>query len=425
MTCSTTPIWRRLIVILTGVWLSADWGIGQTAFSGPYQFNRTIANPEPGWDTPFGLSLALDDNKVLVGGLPHEARFFDLSGNFISALKDPTPNTESGFGISSSLSGNRVLVGDYTDSTKGLYIGQAHLFDAASGALLHTLDDPTPTDGDLFGYATSLSDSYMLIGDRRDSTDGFQVGQAHLFDVQSGAKLRTLHSPDGFVTSEFGTSVAIHNNYAVIGAPGALWGVGRCYLFDVASGELLRTFESPKPASSGRFGHSIAFDGERILIGAPLSEHGVVNIGQAYLFDAKSGLLLRTFDSPTAAYQEQFGVSLALDGDNALIGASRYPLGNSRVGLAHLFSTSTGNLLQTFNDPTPSYDGFFGATIAINDKYVAIGAPGQRDSDYLFTIGEAHLYRIPEPASNVAFVIGAAASLCIRCRRRVCLEQSC
>ena len=49
--------------------------------------------------------------------------------------------------------------------------------------LLQTFDDPTVTGGDVFGDAVALEGDRLLIGAPGDDTQGGNVGQAHLFDL--------------------------------------------------------------------------------------------------------------------------------------------------------------------------------------------------------------------------------------------------
>jgi hypothetical protein len=80
-----------------------------------------------------------------------------------------------------------VLFGANGDSTQGASRGEAHLFDATTGALLQTFDDPTPTSADLFGTSVALSGNRVLIGAFQDDTQGTGVGQAHLFELAANA----------------------------------------------------------------------------------------------------------------------------------------------------------------------------------------------------------------------------------------------
>jgi hypothetical protein len=91
--------------------------------------------------------------------------------------------------------------------------------------------------------------------------------------------------------------------------------------------------------------------------------------------DATS-LLKQTFNDPTVTTGDQFGVSVAIDGNNVLIGANGDDTNGNFVGQAHLFDATTGNLLQTFDDPTVTTNDSFGASVAIDGNNVLIGAGG-------------------------------------------------
>ena len=281
------------------------------------------------------------------------------------------------FGTSVALDGGRALIGAFGDDTRGTEVGQAHLFDAATGALLATLDDPTVTGADDFGFSVALEGDLVLIGAVGDDTQGPNVGQAHLFDATSGALLRTFDDPTVTSNDFFGSSVALHGNRVLIGARGdATQGgsVGQAHLFDSNSGALLQTFDDPTVTGGDEFGTSVALQGDRVLIGAWRDDTQGANVGQAHFFDATTGALLQTFDDPTVTAGDRFGISVALDGDRALIGAPFDDTHGTNVGQAHLFDTTTGNLLQSFDDPTVTGSDEFGTSVALQGDRVLIGA---------------------------------------------------
>ncbi len=161
--------------------------------------------------------------------------FSPAYGILLQTFDDPTVTTSDGFGNSVSISGNNVLVGAPFDDTNGLNVGQAHLFDATTGALLQTFNDPTVTALDFFGSSVSISGNNVLVGAVGDNTNGADVGQAHLFDATTGA--------------------------------------------------LLQTFDDPTVTTSDRFGFSVSISGNNVLVGALDDDTNGVNVGQAHLFD--------------------------------------------------------------------------------------------------------------------------------------------
>ena len=131
---------------------------------------------------------------------------------------------------------------------------------------------------------------------------------------------------------------------------------------------LSQTFNDPTPTIKDQFGTSVAIDGNNVLIGAAGDKTNGVAVGQAHLFDAVTGSLLQTFNDPTVTSEDRFGRSVAIDGDNVLIGALFDETSAPNVGQAHLIDAATGNLLQTFNDPTIL--DRFGRSVAIDGNNV-------------------------------------------------------
>jgi hypothetical protein len=110
--------------------------------------------------------------------------------------------------------------------------------------------------------------------------------------------------------------VAVSNDYVLVGAgmdPTWAFASGAAYLFNAQTGAYLRTFTNPTPAVVDMFGWSVALSGNNILIGAPGDDTGAGDAGAVYLFDALSGALLRTFTNPAPAVSDTFGYAVAVE----------------------------------------------------------------------------------------------------------------
>ncbi|MEX2093068.1 MAG: hypothetical protein WD971_10350, partial [Pirellulales bacterium] len=298
--------------------------------------------------------LALAVAGALIHGAASGAPL-DLQQSFLN----PSPNANDLFGQSVSLSGGIALVGASLDGTTGSGSGRAYVFDAATGALLRTLENPIPGPlaNDFFGVSVSLSGTQALIGAHNDDTSGTNAGAAYLFDITTGTLSRTFPNPGPapITFDTFGLAVAVSDNRALISAPGddtGASGSGAVYLFDTTTGALLRTFTNPTPAASDSFGFTVALSGTKALIGATGDDTGAMNSGAAYLFDTITGALLHTFTNPTPALNDMFGTSIALSATRALIGASQDDTAGFNEGAAYLYDLA-GNLLQTLLIPTP------------------------------------------------------------------------
>ena len=132
-----------------------------------------------------------------------------------------------------------------------------------------------------------------------------------------------LLAPDGAPNDFFGNSVAIDGNFALVGAQGdddSGGNSGSAYLFDATSGDLFHKFLAPDGNVDNRFGTSVAVNEDFALIGARLGDGSGTNSGSVYLFDVNSGEFLQNLIAPDGADGDQFGFSVALDGDLTLIG---------------------------------------------------------------------------------------------------------
>ncbi|MEE8451011.1 MAG: hypothetical protein V3R99_03820, partial [Thermoguttaceae bacterium] len=301
-------------------------------------------------------------------------------------LENPTPDQWSQFGRFVAAVGDNVLVGShYDDLADEPDAGAAYLFDGTTGEVLHTLISPNPVENDKFGRAVAGFGEDLLIGAPLDDTAAVDSGAVYLFDGQTGDVLRTLLSPTGGINDQFGRAIAAVGNNILVGArfddsaaeDGSIEDAGAAFLFDGATGELLQTFQSPTPAGNAQFGYSVSPMGENVLIGARYDETGAAGLGAVYLFDSATGNLLQTFRNPTqraSGDPSGFGRSVAAVGDNVLVGARLDDSGVDGAGSAFLFDGATGVVLHVFTSPTPVGGEDFGFDVAASGDDVLVGA---------------------------------------------------
>ena len=165
---------------------------------------------------------------------------------------------------------------------------------------------------------------------------------------------------------------------------------GAVHVFSRENASLVRTLRQPRPDRNDQFGHSVAVLGNDILVGAPRGDEGAEDAGSAYRYDGASGELLQTFVSPTARGGDEFGMSIAAVGANVLVGARRDDRSARHAGAAYLFDGATGELLHTFVSPTPQRNDHFGATVAAVGDNVIIAAP--EDDTVFNNAGAAYLF---------------------------------
>jgi outer membrane protein assembly factor BamB len=157
--------------------------------------------------------------------------------------------------------------------------------------------------------------------------------------------VQTLTSPNAHNYSEFGSSVAISGSLAVVGAynenaSGYSW-AGHAYVFNAKTGALIQTLISPDPQADGEFGSSVSVSGNIAMVGAPIETvGGFSQAGCAYVFNAKTGALIQTLTSPNAR-SGYFGASIAISGSLAVAGVGGETAGGFS-GAGHAYTYSKG-----------------------------------------------------------------------------------
>lgn len=408
-------------------------GAGADAFAGPLVLQQSIDNPTPDGTDLFGQSVSMSCGIALVGATldsttasgSGQAYLFNLAtGALLRTLANPTPAINDFFGQRVSISGNLALVGAQNDDTLATNAGAAYLFDVASGALLRTFFDPgaLPVSLDNFGHAVAVSGNRVLISANLDDAGATNAGAAYLFDANTGALLRTFLNPAPASGDQFGSEVALFGNYALIATPFDDAGAtdsGSVYLYDTTTGALLRTFTNPTPAASDNFGTCIALSGSRVLAGAVQDDTLGFNEGAAYLFDFATGNLLDTLLIPSKNGDSEFlGQSCALSNTYALVGAAFDNSVATDGGGAYLFDAITGALLQEIFDPTPGSGDRFGFAAALDGSIALIGA--QTDRVGSLTPGRVFDYvpqSLPEPPT-LGLLVLVIAGLTMTTRKR-------
>jgi hypothetical protein len=318
-----------------------------------------------------------------------------------------------GFGQSVAVSGDYAIVGvREEDDAGGEGSGKAYIFNNSTGALLHTLNNPnaygTSAD-DRFGESVAISDTYAIVGAyHEDEAGGDASGKAYIFDVTTGALLRTLNNPNAYSTSEydqFGPSVAISGNYAIVGAPyeDAAGGdsSGKAYIFNVTTGALLRTLNNPSASAYDYFGYAVAISGTYAIVGAHReADAGGTQSGEVYIFNISTGALLHTLSNPNAydtSAGDNFGYSVAITDTYAIVGAQyEDDAGGSASGKAYIYNVSTGALLHTLNNPNAygtSSGDYFGSAVTISGNYAIVGAYGEDDAGG-DSSGKVYIYNV-------------------------------
>jgi hypothetical protein len=262
----------------------------------------------------------------------------------------------------------------------------AYLLDGSTGKLLRSFIAPATAKGRFFGWYVAAVGKNVLIADPADETDGKTpdgrtTGRAYLFNGLTGELLRTFGNPEPENYIAFGQAVSgIGDNRVLVGATFKDRSMGAAFLFDAATGKMLQVFRKPKGTTKVNPMYAcVTAIAENVLVNAPEDDTGAEGAGCVYMFDSSTGKLVSTFLNPTPTAGDNFGSVIATSGNNVLIGAGYTTISGKRTGAAYLFDRGTGKLLHTFLNPTPGEAGatgqgdIFGRSVAFVGNNVLIG----------------------------------------------------
>ena len=186
----------------------------------------------------FGQSVAISGSTVVIGAWGHKrpagaAYVFTGSGKTWSQTVELHPSNPAAYdaGISVGVSGPVIVVGAFGQNNA---TGAAYVF-AQSGGTWTQSAELTPSDGapdDFFGEAVAVSGTAIVVGAHQHAS---VTGAAYVYTESGAAWPQTseLVASDGAPGDQFGVSVALSGNTAVIGAQGHDSGAGAAYVFRV------------------------------------------------------------------------------------------------------------------------------------------------------------------------------------------------
>ena len=356
----------------------------------------------------FGWSVALDRDTAVVGSIFNAAYVFARSGGTWTLQQKITASDGIGFELfGSAVAVNRdtIVVGSlFSGDLSSPYSGAAYVF-VRSGGIWAERQKLTPNDPmtwGRFGYSVAINGDTILIGTPGASDAGSTSGAAYIFARTAGvwALHQKLTASDASAGNEFGDSVALTSDTAVVGSPlsgDAGFASGAAYVF-VRNGTAWnqqQKLTASDPAPLDAFGYSVAVTGDTAVIGAPSDSRGSFP-GSAYAF-TRSGGLWSQHDKLTAAGGApggEFGFSVALGEDKLVVGSVSDDTLGLDAGSAYVFARSGGawNQQQKLTASDGSALGLFGFSVAVSSDTILVGSP---DSGFPQTVpysGSAYVY---------------------------------
>ncbi len=351
----------------------------------------------------FGFSVALSGDTAVIGALRDDndvngidsgsAYVFTRSGTTWSRQAKLTATDGAAndtFGGNVALSGDTAVIGALgdDDDVSGVDSGSAYVF-TRSGTTWSQQAKLTATDGaagDEFGYSVALSGDTAVIGAARDDDNGNDSGSAYVF-TRSGttwSQQAKLTTADGAAGDVFSISVALSGDTAVIGADlddekGDNSGAAYVFTRSGTTWSQQAKLTANDGAAGDLFGIRVALSAVTAVIGAARDDDKGDNSGAAYVF-IRSGTTWSQQAKLTAAdgaANDRFGTRVAISGDTAVIGAILDDDKGDNSGSAYVFTRSGASWRQQAKliATDGAADDVFGWSVALSGDTAVIGAP--------------------------------------------------
>lgn len=288
-----------------------------------------------------------------------------------------------------------------------------------------------------FGYSVDIAGDRAIVGAKEEYSDEqgnnpiTEAGAAYIYEIDSlgvWVLVQKIVASDRWEGDQFGTSVAIWGDFALIGAPkededangqNPLTHAGSAYLFqrDVNGvwNEILKiTAPQADRGTDFNFGVKVAMDRDFFLISSAEDSWDtggttlVEKTGAVYIYErstANNWFLTQKVVANDRRVGDRFGSSLDVDGSRVVVGCHFQDYDENGGGIvngagaAYVFEREGNGIwlqVQKLVAPDRDVSDYFGFSCSIYGSTIAIGAIQEQEDETggnaLFTAGAAYIY---------------------------------
>lgn len=423
-------MWRTLYL---SVILAAASGVCTVAGAFNPAPDLSLAGAGAGLPTArfFGQSVSANGQNLAVGapgsaalGAPGSVWVYTRNGDdytLLNVLQAPSPAAGDGFGQHVQFSGTSLIVGAPFRTVSGVSRrGEVYIYNLVAGqyTLAQTLVPGVAlAQDDWFGFHLSADVGWLAVGVPRAGLN--DEGQVQLYRYDGNLEAWVYHSAIDSALSNIrlGIRVLTRGTRVLVSAvdefasPNTL---SRGYVYEYlrsGNGAAATFAQAQKFRSSVQivdspqaFGSALALsdDGTQLLVGAPFDlEADSDQRGAAFAFTRVGGQWVQAqrIASPAGAPAENFGASIAFNGNNrVLIGDFREAFGSAgQVGAVHQYDL-TGNigaqnwvLSRSWLRGAGTDQDFFGNALTFSDGHLIVGSSGHNDGANA-DVGRVYVY---------------------------------
>ena len=246
-----------------------------------------------------------------------------------------------------------------------------------------------------YGTSVDITENFAIVGASRETVAS---GAAYIYSKDNQGTWsysQRLAAADPNQGAEYGGGVKFSDDYLVVAAGRAdvsgTQRAGALYIYDYQNnnwefGTKLIASDMSDDAKLGMNPTSLDVDSNTIVAGAP-GENGWV--GSVYVFTKEAGTWAETQKilSPNSQGSDVFGVGVSISGDYLVVGANEV---DGRKGAAYVYLKNSGgtfDYVQTLMASDAANNNFFGTSISLSGDQLVVGAYGanlEQGAAYIF-----------------------------------------
>ena len=248
----------------------------------------------------------------------------------------------------------------------------------------------TASDGKLnasFGFRVSINGDYCIIGAEGDDENGKLSGAAYIFKRvgTNWIEQAKLTPSDGEANDQFGNSVSIEGDYAVVGAFGDEY-TGSVYIFKHEGDVWIETTKI-KPLTGKYFGRCVDIEGDYLVISDDGDEENGLNAGAVFIYERSGSDWIQTnkilpLDGKA---RDEFGKYLSKSGDYIIVSG---PCDDEDGGSAYIFQRFDSDWIQVAKLNASDDGGYFGWSVSMDGDYAVVGSHANNQ-----TKGAAYVFK--------------------------------
>jgi len=271
----------------------------------------------------------------------------------------------------------------------------------------HPIVDSGAAANDNFGKTVSISGIYSIVGSLLDDVGtNVDQGSASIYQYNGNewVLMQKLTDATGAANDNFGYSVSISGDFAVVGAGaddvGANTDQGSISIYhrNGNSWVLMQKITDATGVAGDFFGCSVSISGNNVIVGelgddvSNSTNQGAVLF---YQYNGSSWVLMQKASDTNGVPGDLLGNSVSISGNYAIAGAFQGDVGaNTEQGWANIYQYDGSNwvLMQRIIDANGLASDFFGYSVSISGNYAIVGAFGDDFGTNLLQ-GSASIYQ--------------------------------